>query len=164
MLHLTLHRIHSVTPSVVIREATPRDQEAIRALLSAADLPLDGVAETQFTVAVHEGRVVGSAGLEIHGDSALLRSVAVDPAWRGRGVGEALVRSALDAASACKLDPVVLLTTTAPSWFPRFGFERIERGDVPPSLLTSVEFTKACPASATVMRCSPPARASARQA
>ena len=45
-----------------------------------------------------------------------------------------------------------LLTTTAERYFPKFGFERIERAEVPLSVQTSIEFTSACPSSATVMR------------
>jgi amino-acid N-acetyltransferase len=44
------------------------------------------------------------------------------------------------------------LTTTAEHFFPKFGFERIARADVPSSVQRSVEFTSVCPASATVMR------------
>ena len=45
-----------------------------------------------------------------------------------------------------------LLTTTAERFFPKFGFERIERTDVPASLQASIEFRSACPSSAIVMR------------
>ena len=34
----------------------------------------------------------------------------------------------------------------------RFGFEQIDRAQVPPSLRESEEFQSACPASAIVMR------------
>ena len=47
---------------------------------------------------------------------------------------------------------VYLLTTTADGFFPRFGFSRITRDDVPDSVKGSVEFRSACPASAVVMR------------
>jgi amino-acid N-acetyltransferase len=46
----------------------------------------------------------------------------------------------------------LLLTTTAERYFPRFGFERVDRKDVPESVRASVEFTSACPSSAIVMR------------
>jgi len=45
-----------------------------------------------------------------------------------------------------------LLTTTAADFFPKFGFEPIARADVPASVQSSIEFTSACPATATVMR------------
>jgi amino-acid N-acetyltransferase len=145
-----------------IRAATPADTTAIEALLRAADLPLAGVSSARFAVAEHAGAVIGTAGLEVRGDAGLLRSVAVADEWRGHGVGEALVRAVLDEASRCKLDPVVLLTTTAPAWFPRFGFEVTQRADVPATLLQSAEFTGACPDSAVVMSCHPPAGAHAQ--
>ncbi|MBV9947898.1 MAG: GNAT family N-acetyltransferase, partial [Myxococcales bacterium] len=44
-----------------------------------------------------------------------------------------------------------LLTTTADSFFPRFGFQHIAREDVPPELRASRELQGACPASAIVM-------------
>jgi amino-acid N-acetyltransferase len=47
---------------------------------------------------------------------------------------------------------VFLLTTTAEHYFPKFGFAHIGRQDVPTSVQTSLEFTTACPSSATVMR------------
>jgi amino-acid N-acetyltransferase len=48
-------------------------------------------------------------------------------------------------------EALYLLTTTAEGYFPKLGFERISRGDVPASIQASVEFTSACPASAIVM-------------
>jgi amino-acid N-acetyltransferase len=47
---------------------------------------------------------------------------------------------------------VFLLTTTAERFFPKFGFEQIDREQVPASVQQSVEFQSACPASAIVMR------------
>ena len=47
---------------------------------------------------------------------------------------------------------VVLLTTTAEDYFPRFGFERTDRSVVPEEVRESAEFRGACPASATVMQ------------
>ena len=47
---------------------------------------------------------------------------------------------------------IYLLTTTAERYFPKFGFEPVARADVPATVQTSIEFTSACPSSATVMR------------
>jgi amino-acid N-acetyltransferase len=135
-----------------IRDAVDADAVAISALVRAAGLPLDGIDRPRFAVADQEGRVIGCAGLEVHGSAALLRSVAVDPEWRGHGIGEALVRAILDSAAECALDPVVLLTTTAPEWFLRFGFEIARRQSIPGALLDSAEFRGACPDTAVVMK------------
>jgi len=45
-----------------------------------------------------------------------------------------------------------MIVTTATQYFPKFGFERIRRADVPPTVQRSIEFTSACPTSTTVMR------------
>ena len=105
-----------------------------------------------FYVAEDHGRVVGAVGLEAYGRAALLRSAVVEPAGRGTGVGQALVRRALEHARERGMCEVYLLTTTAEGYFPRFGFARIGREQVPGAVLESVEFREACPASAVVMR------------
>jgi amino-acid N-acetyltransferase len=139
---------------IVIRPAAASDWPAIRALLDAAALPLDGARESlaDFIVAQQAGTVVGCAGLERHGDAALLRSCAVDAGLRGGGIGSALTARAIDRARQTGLHQLVLLTTTAADFFARFGFMRIARGDAPESLRASAEFQHACPASAVVMQ------------
>jgi amino-acid N-acetyltransferase len=102
-------------------------------------------------VASAGGRVVGCAALEVYADSALLRSVAVDETARGQGIGQRLVRAALDLAHERGVRSAYLLTTTAEQFFPRFGFQRIDRREVPVDVQQSVEFRSACPASAAVM-------------
>jgi amino-acid N-acetyltransferase len=95
--------------------------------------------------------VVGSAALEVYGGAALLRSVAVDPARRGQGLGQRLTRTALDVARQQGIATVYLLTETAGDFFPRFGFRPTERAAVEPAVQQSVEFTSACPAGAQVL-------------
>ena len=143
------------TAPISIRAATPNDWNAVAALLSASSLPLDGVREhlNQFVVADHPASgIAGCAAVERYGDAGLLRSVAVASSERGKGTGEALVRRCLADARAAGLGTVVLLTTTADRYFPRFGFEVVDRASVPESVRESAEFRGACPASATVMR------------
>ena len=143
----------STTPTA-IRAATAKDAPAVRAMLVDSKLPLDGVPDdlAHFLVAEREGRVVGAIGMELYGDAGLLRSAVVSPALRGTGVGEQLVHALLQQARANGTRDLVLLTTTAEKWFPRFGFERTTRADVPQSLHASEEFRGACPDTAVVMR------------
>lgn len=138
-----------------LRSATPADRTDVEALLQAASLPLDGVPEglSGYMVAEVEGEgVVGVAGLELYGEAALLRSTAVAAGWRNAGVGRVLVEEVLDRAKREGAVDVYLLTTTAESWFPKFGFRCITREEVPVAVAASVEFQGACPDSATVMR------------
>ena len=136
-----------------VRPATGADLPAIEQLLTASDLPLAGVREALDTFMVAEvGRqIVGVAGLEVCCDDALLRSVAVQPEWRARGVGRELVLRTIADAESRGLRALYLLTTTAERYFPSFGFRKITRDDVPAPVKATEEFTSACPASATVM-------------
>lgn len=138
--------------SLTVRRASAADWEPIAALLDQHRLPLAGARDhvIDFLVAVEDARVIGVAGLERYGDTALLRSVAVSSP--GGGLGTRLVQALLEHAQQSGVDTVVLLTTTAAAFFPRFGFTVVTREDVPAAVHTSAEFQGACPASATAMR------------
>jgi amino-acid N-acetyltransferase len=140
--------------SVAIRSASARDLGPVESLLTSLKLPTSGVADwiDRFWLAESEGKVVGIAGLEVYGDGALLRSVAVDPGWRNQRIARRLTERALDAARQAGNNSVFLLTTTADRYFPGLGFERIGRELVPPGVQQSVEFRGACPDSAVIMR------------
>jgi len=140
--------------SVTIERATSSDTDALLALMKENGLPADGLADHVATtlVARDAGRIVGSAGLEVYADGALLRSVTVAPDRRGTGLGGRLTAAALDLAREQKIRTLFLLTTTAEGYFPRFGFQCITRAEVPPGVQQSIEFRSACPASAIVMR------------
>lgn len=136
-----------------IREATNRDLDAVETLLSANDLPLDGVKEnfSSFVIAEDEGTIAGAIGLEKFGSAALLRSAVVSPNYRGTGVGRRLVERLLERAEHEGIEELFLLTTTAEKYFPRFGFARTTRSAVPAALKASAEFQGACPDTAVVM-------------
>lgn len=137
-----------------IEAARPTDAADVLGLLSQHKLPLDGLTEHLGTtlVARRAGRIVGSAALELYEDGALLRSVAVAVDQQGCGLGHELTNAAIRLARDLHAPAIYLLTTTAEGFFPKFGFERIARDEVPMSVQASVEFTSACPSSATVMR------------
>ena len=141
-----------MTPRV--QPARPEDFDAIARLLGDHELPVDGLRDHLATtlVARDADAIVGSAALEVYADGALLRSVAVAPSLQRSGLGRTLTDAAIALARARRSPALYLLTTTAERYFPKFGFERVERRDVPPGVQASVEFTSACPASAIVMR------------
>lgn len=147
----SMQNFQNVEPRV--RPAAPGDLAAVERLLVASDLPVDGVREAlaDFVVAEAGDEVVGVAGLELCCNEALLRSVAVVPAWRSHGLGRALVTRVISDAEARGIRALYLLTTTAEHYFPSFGFRQISREDVPAGVRETAEFSGACPASATVM-------------
>jgi amino-acid N-acetyltransferase len=139
--------------SIEVERATPADLPAVLALLTASGLPLDGLAEHMETAVVARAgpAVVGSAALELYGEAALLRSVAVAEGLRGQGLGRALTHAALRLARERGVQRLYLLTTTAEGYFPSFGFAPVTRAEVEPAVQVSAEFTGACPDSATVL-------------
>jgi amino-acid N-acetyltransferase len=138
-----------------LRPAGSTDRERVTALLERAGLPLAGVPRdlARFTVAESStDGVIGAIGLEVYGRAALLRSAVVATSWQSAGIGRELVTAVLREAERLGVTEIFLLTTTADDYFPRFGFIRTERGEVPEPLLASEEFRGACPSSAVVMR------------
>jgi amino-acid N-acetyltransferase len=136
-----------------IRNATGADLTAVERLLSASNLPLDGVKDnfSNFVVAEDDGEIAGAIGLEEFGAVALLRSAVVSPGHRGSGVGRRLVERLLEGAEVAGIEELYLLTTTADQYFPRFGFTRTTRSAVPDAVKASAEFQGACPDTAVVM-------------
>jgi len=140
---------------IVFEPATEYHLTAVSALLHSAGLvPLDETSQfgEQYVVAQLDGEVLGVAGIEIHGADGLLRSVAVDAEFRSQGIGAALVEDRLDYARSLGLRGVYLLTTTAPGWFERLGFERVDRTAAPEPVAASQEWSHACPSSSVAMR------------
>lgn len=75
-----------------------------------------------FQVASAADTLVGCGALQIVDPGlAEIRSIAVDPAWRGRGIGSDLLRALLDDARRLGLGRVFCLTRR-PTFFARHGF------------------------------------------
>ena len=139
---------------VHITRASEADGPSILQLLRDNGLPIDGLLDHLNTALVaRDGAViVGCAAVEIYADGALLRSVAVAPAARNHGVGARITEEAVTLARSLRKPALYLLTTTAESYFPRFGFVQTTRDMVPAGVQQSIEFRSACPANAVVMR------------
>lgn len=143
-----------MTASITLRDAIPADHAQIREILSASALDAGGLDDPamSFLLAIVDGSVVGTIGLEHHGTAGLLRSAAVAAECRGRGIGARLTAALVERARALGLREIFLLTTTAAPFFARLGFDTVERSAVHPDLLRSPQFQGGCPASAVCMR------------
>ena len=147
----TTQRLRDGHPPV--RQACAGDLPALRELLSLCGLPFDGVPDhlNAFLVALDQGRLTGSVGVERYGADGLLRSLAVHPDYRGRSLGTHLTRRALREARRLGLRRVFLLTETASEYFLRLQFRRVPRQQAPPAVQASVEFASVCPETAVCM-------------
>lgn len=92
----------------------------------------------EFWVAEVDGEVVGCGALHIMWeDLGEVRTLAVDPALYGHGIGAALVRQLLAAAREFGIKRVFVLTFEV-EFFERFGFVEIEGTPVSPDVFTQL--------------------------
>jgi amino-acid N-acetyltransferase len=135
------------------RPATQADLPALERLLEDTGLITAGVRAHigDFLLVEDGGRLIASGGLEQYGPYALLRSVAVIPAYRNRGAARYLVSRLLDRAAAQQVQCVYLFTSTAPAYFRRFGFVPILRGEVAEPVRASEEYGECCSGAETMV-------------
>lgn len=143
-----------------INSATKADLVAITALLQKTNLPPDGIEpHLENFLIIRDNKsskkpdqLIGCAGLEIYGKSALLRSVAVHPDFQKEGFGTLLVDRIIELAKKKKITSLFLLTDTAEDYFKKKGFNRVLREQVPNDMKESVEFTTLCTSSPVMMK------------
>ena len=134
-----------------LRPAWPAEFDSIAGLLRAADLPVEDLNAAMldaFVVATEGGNCIGVVGLEVHESNALLRSLAVEPRHRSRGLGARLVAAVETEARARGVAALYLLTTTATTFFERVGYAAHDRATVPPAIAATTEFSSLCPDTA----------------
>lgn len=137
------------------RAAAATDLPRIRTFLKDNGLPTNGVEKSleNFVVAVdHEGSWVGIGGFERYGENCLVRSVAVDKRFRGRGHGLTLVDVVLRSAKSKGVKTAYLLTEDASRFFESLGFEIVDRKDIDEAVKASLQFTEAACDTAVPMR------------
>jgi len=84
-----------------------------------------------YYVVEDEGRLVGCVALHIcWEDLAEVRSLAVEEAYQGHGLGQVLVQQCLDEAQQLGLGLVFTLTLR-PTFFERCGFRRVDVTNLP---------------------------------
>ena len=139
--------------NLIVEPAGAADTQAIRDLLARNELPTGDLstARPEFVVVRSAGQIIGIGALEHFGGAALLRSVAVEPQWRGSGVGRLLIAELERRARAAGVSEIILLTLTAADFFRRLGYGAKDRARVPGAVLESAEFKSLCPASAICM-------------
>ena len=122
----------------MIRDATPEDREAVRAVqVSAFPTPLEAdLVEaleargdaTLSLVAMQDGAVVGHilcSRMKVESDGAKIRAVglapvAVRPERQGKDIGGALIRAAIDFSREAGEQMIFVLGE--PEYYTRFGF------------------------------------------
>jgi amino-acid N-acetyltransferase len=130
------------------------NEAAVKHLLSESGLPIEDITAQHLQDFFGCGsgpELEGVIGLELFGEVALLRSLAVASSMRGTGVGSSLVAHAERHARDQGVQSLYLLTTTAEQFFLRHGYARIPRDEAPAAIKTTCEFSGICPTSSVFM-------------
>jgi amino-acid N-acetyltransferase len=127
-----------------------QDTGQVKRLLADCRLPDEDAGShiEHFLIARSGDDVVGTVALEIAGQAALLRSLAVADKHRGQGLGRLLYDRILAYAHARGIESLYLLTLTARAFFERRGFTMAERSSAPKQIAATREFATLCPDSA----------------
>jgi amino-acid N-acetyltransferase len=146
----------SVSPASAL---SAQDHPAVQSLLAQARLPFEdlspaalplflGVRDQEPSHDGAPGHLIAIAGLEVHGNDGLLRSLLVLPEQRGRGLACELVRAQEAQARRLGLRRLVLLTETAADFFRALDYRDTDRALLSDGLRASPQFQQLCPASA----------------
>ena len=133
--------------------AAPTLQQ-VAALLQACALPsedIDPASLEDFFVVTEGSSDTGVVGLQLYGSIGLLRSVAVLPSSRNKGLGALLVRTAEDHANSKGARSLYLLTNDAAAYFTKLGYTKVERASAPEVIQRNPQFGSACCSCATLM-------------
>ena len=141
--------------SISIKKFSSIDKEKVLDLLNGAELPIEDLTTekmNKFMIARDEDDcIIGVVGIEMYQGSGLLRSLAVHPAYRGKGIGSQLTRRIESFARQNGVQTLYLLTVTAADFFLKIGYEMTQRDKVPESIGKTEEFKNICPVSAVCL-------------
>ncbi len=127
-----------------ITPATPHDMEAVRRLLDSAGMNTSCACDDacrDFLVLSNEAGIVGSVALDVFGEDAVLRSLAVRKDARGCGYGWMLADTVIARARHRGVRRIYLFTETATDFFAaKLGFRIIDRLTVSAEVAQSPTF------------------------
>jgi amino-acid N-acetyltransferase len=147
---MDLNKILSVTFSGV----RPEEELAVKELIDACQLTTEDLSVEMmrnFLVARKGDRVVGVIGLEICGQHALLRSLAVAENFRCQGIAARLTNFIARYAVSHGIQKIYLLTVTAKDFFAKQGYLELDRSQAPAGIQATREFKDLCPDTAVCM-------------
>ncbi len=145
---------NAIGTDIEIRPAQASDLTVATVWLSAEGLPIDDLTVDHmdsFIVATQAGKPVGMIGIEKFAEVGLLRSLIVDTACRGVGLGARLVAELELTARSEYIDELWLLTIDADRFFTRHGYVVVERDHAPEAIRNTAEFSTLCPGDAVLM-------------
>jgi amino-acid N-acetyltransferase len=143
-----------MTAQLLYRLATENDLAPVAALLEKYNLPASDLhsSKIDFILAVtEEDEVIGCIGVEQYQSNGLLRSFAVEKAYRNQQIGKTLFDKLISLSVQNGITIMHLLTTTAEEYFGAQGFVLADRNAAPDSIKATAEFSSLCPSSSIYM-------------
>lgn len=128
--------------------------DEILPVLTGCNLPVADISVSsppQFFGFRVAGSVVAVVGLEQFQSVGLLRSLAVSPGHRGRGLARELVSFVESFAQSRGVESLFLLTTTAEAFFVALGYGPASRQEAPHAIQATPQFSGLCPSSSAFL-------------
>jgi UDP-N-acetylmuramate: L-alanyl-gamma-D-glutamyl-meso-diaminopimelate ligase len=138
-----------------IRPAQRADMARVRDTLAQVGLdePARDDEAGSFFILSNERGVVGTVALEVLGEDAILRALAVDPEFRGAGYGWMLADMAVSQARWRGVRRIYLATETASDFFAaKFGFRIVDRSTLSRQVAQHHTFVRPQGAQVVAMR------------
>lgn len=129
-------RLEGELPGIVFRPATAADQSVINAIIREVGINPMSLKWPNFWLAVDadSGVVAGTGQIKAHGDgSRELASIATRPAYRSRGIAQAMIRRLIAQHTAATRDPLYLTCVSSMgTFYEPFGFRVTPLDEMPP--------------------------------
>jgi N-acetylglutamate synthase-like GNAT family acetyltransferase len=113
-----------------VHTATEAHAAAIQRLVLSSGINPTGLDWQRFLVALDEtGKLIGCGQIKPHSDgSQELASIAVEPAWRGRGIARALIEHLIAQADGTLY---LMCQSSLGPLYEKFGFTRLAEEEMP---------------------------------
>jgi len=140
-------------PMIDFRFCQPQDVKSVGDLLRSSNLPYTDLDLNQIKVilAIDDGDIIGSIGIELYPPEALLRSFVLRAEYHGKGIGNNMFQYLMAYCSQTGIKDVHLLTDTAADYFGTKGFKIVNRNSAPLQIQQTSEFKDLCPSTSTYM-------------
>jgi amino-acid N-acetyltransferase len=137
--------------AIAVSGIRPGEDARVKELIAQCDLHTEDITAEMlrhYIVARKGNRILGVVGLEAVGKACLLRSLAVDQAYRNQKIATKLMTSIEKYAKMMGVEVLYLLTMTAEEFFLKSGYERTDRQSAPAEIKATAEFKSLCPDTA----------------
>ncbi|HHX24039.1 MAG: GNAT family N-acetyltransferase [Tepidanaerobacteraceae bacterium] len=114
---------------ILIRKAVLDEKSNIELILEKVNLDKKIQSDyMQNTMVVDfDDRIVGCGGLDIHGDLAHIKFVAILPEYQNQRLGDGLVRALVNYADRRNIKKIYIADDKPLDYFKRFGFKEINQ-------------------------------------